>query len=331
MILAAISLFICTLFVFYNKKIAKFLNIYDNPDNSRKIHSKKVALTGGLILLLNVLIVECFLFLNFDLLENLNPFKSKKDLLIFSCSSFLIFLIGFIDDKTGLSANLKFLIMVIITIPVITISDDLLIQYIRLSFLEETYKLPFVVSIFWTLLCFLLFLNALNMFDGINYQVGFYSIFICIFFILNNYFYELFFTISIGLIFFLFLNHRNKSFLGDSGSYLLAFIFSYFFIKFYNQPKIIGADHVVLFMLIPGLDLMRLFITRIYNGRLPFSPDKNHIHHILLAKNNLIVTNIKTQSLIFIPAILGFLFGYVYIFLFIQLLLYFLIVFQKIN
>ena len=82
-------------------------------------------------------------------------------------------------------------------------------------------------------------------------------------------------------------------------------------------------------MLTPGLDLMRLFITRIYNGRLPFSPDKNHIHHILLAKNNLILTNIKIQSLIFIPPILGFLFGYVYIFILIQLLLYFSIVFQS--
>ena len=331
MILAAVSLFICTIFVFYNEKIAEFLDIYDNPDNARKIHSKKVALTGGIILLLNLLIVECFLFLNFDLLENLNPFKTKQDLLIFSFSSFLIFLIGFIDDKTGLSANLKFLMMLIITVPVITMSDDLLIQYIRISFLEETYKLPYIVSIFWTVLCFLLFLNALNMFDGINYQVGFYSIFIFIFFIFNNYLNELFLAIFIGLSFFLYLNHKNKSFLGDSGSYLLAFIFSYFFIKFYNQPKIIGADHVVLFMLTPGLDLMRLFITRIYNGRLPFSPDKNHIHHILLAKNNLILTNIKIQSLIFIPPILGFLFGYVYIFILIQLLLYFSIVFQKSN
>ena len=122
-----------------------------------KFIQKKVALTGGIILLLNLLIVECFLFLNFDLLENLNPFKTKQDLLIFSFSSFLIFLIGFIDDKTGLSANLKFLMMLIITVPVITMSDDLLIQYIRISFLEETYKLPYIVSIFWTVLCFLLF------------------------------------------------------------------------------------------------------------------------------------------------------------------------------
>ena len=154
--------FSCRIFIhlhnicFLQRKIAEFLDIYDNPDNARKIHSKKVALTGGIILLLNLLIVECFLFLNFDLLENFNPFKTKQDLLIFSFSSFLIFLIGFIDDKTGLSANLKFL-MIIITVPVITMSDDLLIQYIRISFLEETYKLPYIVSIFWTVLCFLLF------------------------------------------------------------------------------------------------------------------------------------------------------------------------------
>ena len=69
------------------------------------------------------------------------------------------------------------------------------------------------------------------MFDGINYQVGIYSIFICIFFIINNYFTIFFIIILISLLFFLFMNHQNKA-LGDSGSYLLGFIFSYFLLSF---------------------------------------------------------------------------------------------------
>ena len=144
------------------------------------------------------------------------------------------------------------------------------------------------------------------MFDGINYQVTIYSIMICIFFILNDYHYIFFIILKMSLLFFLILNHNNKAFLGDSGSYLLAFVFSYFFIKFYNQTNLINTDQIVLFMIIPGLDLMRLFIYRIYKGNYPFTPDRNHLHHILLLNNNLITTNIKIFLLTALPGIIGF-------------------------
>ena len=139
-----------------------------------------------------------------------------------------------------------------------------------------------------------------------------------------------FILILISLLFFLYLNHFNKAFLGDSGSILLAFLFSYFFIKFYNQINLIKTDQIVLFMLIPGLDLMRLFITRIYKGKLPFSPDRNHLHHILQSKNNLIITNLKTFLLIAIPSAFGFVFGFTYFLIIIQCIIYFLLI-KKIN
>ena len=161
------------------------------------------------------------------------------------------------------------------------------------------------------------------MFDGINYQVGIYSIFICIFFIINNYFTVFFTVILIALLFFLFMNHQNKSFLGDSGSYLLGFIFSYFFVKFYNHYKIIDTDQIVLFMIIPGLDLMRLFIYRIYKGKFPFTPDRNHLHYLMLLKNNIIITNLKIFLLTAIPAALGFYIGYTYLLVSLQLLIYY--------
>ena len=50
-------------------------------------------------------------------------------------------------------------------------------------------------------------------------------------------------------------------------------------------------------MIIPGLDLMRLFIIRIYNGKNPFTPDRKHLHHILLSKHNIYITNRKQKSL----------------------------------
>ena len=321
-----ISIIINILIFLHNEKIASLLKLYDKPDNIRKIHKLDVPLTGGIIVLLNVFIIIFFLFVNSSYLEKIEIFKDQQDLIIFLLSIILFFLIGFFDDKYEISANKKFLTMIIFLIPIVIFSEDLLISHIRLSFIEAEYTLPSFVSIFWTILCFLLFINATNMLDGINYQTGLFSIYICIFFLINNYFTILFIIIIIALLSFLVLNHKNKAFLGDNGSYLLAFLFSYFFIKFYNQEIHVDSDHIFLIMIIPGIDLIRLFITRIFNGYHPFRPDRNHFHHILLKKYNLVTTNLIVQSLIIIPSLGGYYFGNTYLFLSFQFLVYFLLI-----
>ena len=35
-------------------------------------------------------------------------------------------------------------------------------------------------------------------------------------------------------------------------------------------------------LIVPLLDTLRVFAIRIYNGRSPFTPDRNHVHHLLL-------------------------------------------------
>lgn len=150
-------------------------------------------------------------------------------------------------------------------------------------------------------------MNAFNMFDGINLQSSSYALFIFFNFLI-------FFSDSliikiliITLIFFIYLNLKNRSFLGDSGSLLLAFIISYFFVKFYNISYIKYADNVALYMIVPGLDLIRLFILRILKKRNPLSSDRMHIHHLLNKK----YTQTKTLIIIFLlvcfPIILDYL------------------------
>ena len=43
-------------------------------------------------------------------------------------------------------------------------------------------------------------------------------------------------------------------------------------------------------MMVPGIDMFRLFILRLYNKKNPFSPDREHVHHLLLNK----FSNLKT-------------------------------------
>ena len=319
---------IFNLLIFKNNiKIANFLNLYDRPDNLRKIHIQNIPLTGGVIILFNIVILFFFLFIQGFFFNKIKIFQNDLDLLIFINSILVFFFIGFMDDKFEISANKKFLMMIFFLIPISIYSQDLLIYEIRISFLNIKYFLPTYLAIFWTVLCFLLFINALNMFDGINYQVCIFSIFLCTFFLINDYFIILFIIIIISLFNFLILNHNNKAFLGDNGSYLLAFLFSYFFIKMYNQNHEIYSDHIFLIMIIPGIDLIRLFLVRISKGHYPFTPDRNHLHHILLRKYKLVNVNIIIQSLIIFPSICGFYLGYTYLFLLVQLSVYFYLVF----
>ena len=164
------------------------------------------------------------------------------------------------------------------------------------------------------------------MFDGINLQSGLYLLLISAIFFIKN-IDPMFFVLNIiALIFFLYFNFKNKVFLGNNGIYFLAFLFSIFFIKSNNYIGKIIIEEIAILMMIPGLDMFRLFFNRIFNGKSPFLADKNHIHHILLNKYN----NTKVALIIFlltlIPYFLYAMYGYLIFILNLQILSYFLII-----
>ena len=123
------------------------------------------------------------------------------------------------------------------------LDKQLVIQVIKFSFFNREFYLS-QYSILFTCFCFLVFLNAFNMFDGINLQASSYSltIFLCIII----FYLDLFLAkiIFISLLSYSFLNYRNKTFLGDSGSLLISFIIGYIFIKLYNFQLINFADEM---------------------------------------------------------------------------------------
>ena len=143
------------------------------------------------------------------------------------------------------------------------------------------------------------------MFDGINLQSSIYSLLILIYFLFLNQNSLLVSFLIIFISFFLFLNHSNKSFLGDSGTLLISFMISVIFIKLFNEKKIIYSDEILIYMLIPGLDMIRLFFERIKNKRNPFSFDRLHLHHLLLRKFSYSKTILIILILISLPIILS--------------------------
>ena len=93
------------------------------------------------------------------------------------------------------------------------------------------------------------------MFDGINCQVGFYSILIFAIIFSKNILPVLCLVLIISLLFFLILNFKGKLFLGESGILILAFIISYIFIKSSNIDNNFFLDEIFIIMALPGIDM----------------------------------------------------------------------------
>lgn len=78
--------------------------------------------------------------------------------------------------------------------------------------------------------------------------------------------------------------------MGDSGSLVLGLVNAILAIKFitvaddpmvsYPIQSAVSVGFAIL--MLPLTDTLRVFSIRIFRGRSPFSPDRNHIHHLLL-------------------------------------------------
>ena len=277
----------------YHKNISQIYNVFDLPNEKRKIHKQIVPLTGGLILIVNILI--------------LYPVFKPDNLFVAPLFFLIIFFIGYLDDKFNISASLKLLIIFTFVIVHALLDQNILINNLRFNYFE-TFYLDGIFQYLFLAFCIASFVNALNMFDGANLQVSIYSIFIFIVLYLNtlNVFY---FYLTIPLIFFSVLNYKNLSFLGDSGSILIGYLISYEIIKNYNQSNIFTCEDIFLLMFLPGIDMARLFIYRILKNKNPLKADNLHIHHLLLNKLTFKISLIIVILLAIMPYTLSFFFG----------------------
>ena len=242
------------------------------------------------------------------LLENFlffqNSFFESYQGYIFILVLSIIFLIYLYDDLNSLGPNLKLFFLFLIILFHLKFDQNLIINSLEFSFFEKelllgNFAIPF------TIFCFIIFINAFNMFDGINLQCGLYSLqlFIVLYLLTYNIF---FIYLTIPVFFFLILNYLNLCFLGNNGTSILSYVICVAIIQTYNLDIKILADEIFLFLCVPGFDLLRLAIKRIINKTHPFYPDRNHIHHILIEKYRLNKVTWIIQMLIFIPIFLNF-------------------------
>ena len=303
-----ISIAILNFGIFYFiKNLIVFYNVYDLPDKTRKFHKIKTSSIGGLIFFLNLIFLTFYISINLKS-EFIMLFENQVQFYLFFFVSSALFLIGYLDDKIDLSANLKIFFLIFLIILILFLDNNLLISELNFSFSETIYNLNKFNYLF-TIFCFIAFINAFNLFDGINSQIGSYVLFILTIFFLIDLDIFILVTLLYPTIVFLIFNSKGKIFLGNAGSYLLGFIISYIFVKSYNNFDNIYADEIFFIMLFPGLDMTRLFFLRIRDKKNPFSSDRNHFHHLLLNKFNHNITLLITILLFTTPYIIFKLYG----------------------
>jgi len=257
--------------------ITEKLNLIDYPDKKRKLHKKKTPLIGGLIIFL------CFVYLIvIDQLFSINSNFILKIIFILSP----IFIIGLLDDIHNFSPTNKTISVSLLILLFLYLDKQFLLKELYFDDFKKIYLLNDLFSYFITTFCLLLLINAFNMTDGVNglaHSILFlWLIILIILFNLNITFY--FFALIIFLSFI--LNYQGKYFLGNSGSLFLSSFIGLLTIYLYNSNlnfrNLINVEKIILIFLIPGLDMLRLFILRISNNKSPFSGDINHFHHYLV-------------------------------------------------
>jgi UDP-GlcNAc:undecaprenyl-phosphate GlcNAc-1-phosphate transferase len=74
-----------------------------------------------------------------------------------------------------------------------------------------------------------------------------------------------------------------RVFLGDAGSTVLGFVFAWLLIGYSQKPWGVMEPVMALWCIsIPAIDTVSVIIRRLKQKRSPFSPDRTHLHHLLL-------------------------------------------------
>ncbi len=224
------------------------------------------------------------------------PFKYFGDLQYILCAFVIVFLIGAKDDIDPVSANKKFLGQIFAAGILIFFSKIRITSFYGVFGITE---LPLPLSVLLTFAIIVLVINAFNLIDGINGLSASIGIIMAVTF--GTWFYmvdrielaTLSFALVGSVMAFLYYNITPaKIFMGDTGSLLLGLIASILAINFIEQHQVIPRDHPHAFgappavavgiLLLPIFDTFRVFFMRMIKGKSPFSPDRNHIHHLLL-------------------------------------------------
>jgi len=266
-------------------KLGRRFGAVDEP-NERKVHSGQIARCGGVGIFVSFLLTLAVSSLFFKTsVSNLLVFTNQTALLLLG--ALIVFGIGLVDDFHRLGSPIKFLFHILGA--TVAFFGGLKIGHVDMLGLNlQLGMLSYIVTVFW----FVLFINAVNLIDGLDGLAGGITFFACavmtiLSIIKGNFLIAMFFAALGGsTLGFLRYNFNPASiFLGDSGSYLLGYSIAALSIMGSIKSQMGTLMLIPLVGLgVPLFDTLLSPIRRFIRGSDMFNPDREHIHHKLVQK-----------------------------------------------
>lgn len=280
----------------YITELSRELHLYDMPD-SRKVHQLPIPRMGGVVFLPSAsiaiaVVLVVLLRLNYDV-NALWQDTTIQHFLAYLCGAMMLYTIGLYDDIHGVGYKVKFIVQ-IIAASMLCVSGLWIADFSHVFFIDEV---PYWIGMPITVLMVVYVTNAMNLIDGIDgLASGLSCIALSVITMLNVISHSTvwamlaiaFLGVTMAFFYYNVFHKRYKIFMGDAGSLTLGYTLSFLVLHFWQRngvwnPYLHNIGIIALSTLvIPMFDVVRVFASRIRDGRNPFTPDKNHIHHKLL-------------------------------------------------
>ncbi|MDE5415831.1 glycosyltransferase family 4 protein [Alkalihalobacterium chitinilyticum] len=260
--------------------VIKFAKRYGFVDqiNHRKIHKKEMPRLGGVSIILGAI-------------AGLIVIRPESDYLFgIGLGALIIIITGLIDDRYVLDAKAKFSAQ--IAAALVVVGSGITIPFITLplSGQFEFGIFTYLITVLWIVGI----TNSINLIDGLDGLAGGVVTIalstILMMAIIDSFSQHLMIiTLSVVLIgstlgFLLFNFYPAKIFMGDTGSLFLGYSIAVISILgLFKSVTMFSLIVPVIILAVPISDTVFAMIRRVLNKKKITSPDKEHIHHCLLA------------------------------------------------
>jgi UDP-GlcNAc:undecaprenyl-phosphate GlcNAc-1-phosphate transferase len=260
--------------------VADRFSWYDRIDH-RKIHNGKIPRIGGVGIYLSFIVgLVIIYYARRPLTSEETGFVSLKLFLSFFIGLSVVQFLGLVDDFANLKARYKFVVQLLVAGAIAFTGHTFRYIYIPIArVVVDTGAFSYVLTVLWIAgVC-----NAVNFIDGVDGLAGGIS---SIIFLTMGIASILVKNISIAAMSFVLVFNKPKAkiFMGDSGSlflgYALASMPLYDLSNSYAPMKLVLS---ISFLIIPLFDAIAAILRRLRKGMHVFDPDREHVHHKLMA------------------------------------------------
>lgn len=310
-------------------RVSMAKGLFDRP-NERKIHKGVISRLGGVAFLPVILLTVGIIMVgpstfSFNCPPGFNDcfMNDLPEIMVLIASMIIMFLTGVLDDLMGLKYGMKFIAQIIAAILIVA-AGVYITEYYGLFGLYHTGD---IIGRIITGFLIVYIVNSFNLIDGIDglaaglgvITLAYYGM---VLFAGGLFFFSVISWIAAGSVaaFWCFnvfgsVKKHTKIFMGDVGSLSIGMFIAFLSVIIVHHPSIadgvneqVSPDPLIIAlspMILPLMDVIRVFCIRISKGKSPFLPDKRHIHHRLMESGFTMKTAMATL-IVFQIAIMAF-------------------------